>query len=360
MRLFKIGSVNLVLPLRQRRQQAGVALLTALVIMAIAVSLAASLAYRQQVSIRLAGNLGALEQAYQYSTGMEAWAGIILSNDLKDSTIDALDEDWATLLPPIPIPGGYMNGQLFDLQARINLNDLLIINTRNGQKTQQPDPQHKLRLQNFFTKMKLPQKELVDNLLDWLDENNQENTNGAESGYYKTLEEPYLTANSSLVSASELLLIKGFNEKVKVTIVTEKGDEDGEKKDAGDDKQKEITISERIAPFISTLPANKIKINVNTALAEVLSSLGIDETQITNILKDREDKAYNTVDQFIREIGKAQDKNFPKDRLSVNSEYFLLQGIVEIGKVRVFINSTIHRDEKTGRTRVIHREFSQS
>lgn len=359
MQQFKIGKVTQD-HLMRPKHQTGVALLTALVIMAIAVSLAATLAYRQQVSIRLAGNLGALEQAYQYTTGMEAWAGIILSNDLKDSTIDALDEDWATLLPPIPIPGGHMNGQLFDLQARINLNDLLIINTKNGQKTQQPDPKHKLRLQNFFIRMKLPQQELVDNLLDWLDENNQENNNGAESGHYKTLEEPYLTANSSLVSASELLLIKGFSEKVKVPITTTKGD-DKEKKDTEDNKQKEITISEKIAPFISTLPANKIKINVNTAPAEVLASLGIDETQIKNVLEDREEDPFPSVTDFLSTVGiKADDKKFPKDRLSVNSEYFLLQGIVEIGKVRVFINSTIHRDEKTGRTRVVHREFSQS
>ena len=354
MQIFKTSSVILAGHLQQPKRQTGVALLTALVIMAIAVSLAATLAYRQQVSIRLAGNLGALEQAYQYTTGMEAWAGIILSQDLKDSTIDALDEDWATLLPPIPIPGGHMNGQLFDLQGRINLNDLITINTKNGQKKQQPDPKHKLRLENFFKKMKLPQKELVDTLLDWLDENNQESNTGAESGHYKTLDDPYLTANSSLVSASELFLIKGFSEKIKVD-----NSQGNQAKD--DDKKKEITVTEKVAPFISTLPADKIKINVNTAPAEVLYSLGISETQVKNVLEDRETEPFPSIGDFLSTVGVSQqDKKFPKDSLSVNSEYFLLQGIVEIGKVRVFINSTIHRNEKTGRTRVIHREFSES
>ncbi len=323
-------------------RQRGVALITAMVITVIAVTLAATLVYRQQVSIHLAGNLGAMEQAYQYATGMEAWAGVILRNDFQDNTIDSLDDDWATLLPPIPIPGGHMNGQLFDLQARLNLNDVVEQVNQNGQKIQRPDAVQTARLKTLFNKLHLTAEPLVDALVDWIDEDEQESLSGAESAYYKILESPYLAANAPLVSFSELRLVKGFNEKVK------------------DEKGNEVSILPKISEYVTTLPAKKIKINVNTAPFDVLYALGnIDETQVNNVLEDRKQEPFATVTDFVRSLGLANPNNFPIDRLSVNSEYFLLQGLVQIGKVRVFINSVLHRDN-TGRTRVIRREFSES
>ena len=328
----------------KRAKQKGVALITALVITAIAVTLAATLAYRQQVSIRLSGNLAALEQAYQYATGMEDWAGVILRNDLQDNNIDTLDDDWATLIPPIPIPGGHMNGQLFDLQARLNLNDMVETVPVNGQNRQQPEALQVERLKNLFTRLKLEEPDrLVDNVIDWIDDDEKEHNFGAESSYYRLLEQPYLAANSSLVSASEIGLIKGFNG----TVTNDKG--------------KEEKILKKLKPFLSTLPAKKLAVNVNTAPFEVLYALGnVDEAQVNGAITDRKENPFPNVQDFVRSLGFANEPSkFPTDRLGVSSSYFLLQGMVQIGKVRVFINSVIHRDT-TGRTRVISREFSES
>ncbi len=317
------------------------ALITALVITAIAVALAATLAYRQQVSIRLAGNLGALEQAYQYATGMEAWAGIILRNDFQENTIDSLDDTWATLLPPIPIPGGQMNGQLFDLQARLNLNDLIEEVKQDGEVIERPDPSQVARLKVLFSRLQLPAEPLVDVLIDWLDGNEQESQAGAESAYYRIQQPPYLAANSPLVSLSELRLLKGFNEKIK--------DVDGNERD----------ILAKIATFVAVLPTKKTRINVNTAPFDVLYALGnIDETQVANVIEDRKQEPFASVTDFTRSLGLANPGDFPTDRLGVTSDYFLLQGLVQIGKVRVFINSILFRDN-TGRTRVVSREFSE-
>ncbi len=329
--------------MQHRVMQRGVALITALVITAIAVSLAATLAYRQQVAIRLSGNLAALEQAYQYATGMETWAGVILRNDLQDNNIDTLDDDWATLIPPIPIPGGQMNGQLFDLHARLNLNDVLETVNENGRNEQRPEVLQAESLRTLFTKLKLPEpQQLIDNLVDWLDENEQESDNGVESSYYKTLEQPYLAANSRLVSPTEIRLIKGFNGK----FANEEGVEE--------------SVLNKITPHVTTLPAKKIKINVNTASHIVLSTINnISDAQVSQALEAREVEPFSTVRDFVRTLELAESDVFPVDQLSVNSEYFLLQGKVEIGRVRVFINSVIHRDN-AGRTRVISREFTQT
>lgn len=324
-------------------RQHGVALITAMVITAIAVTIAATLVYKQQVAIRLSGNMAALEQAYQYATGMEDWAGIILNNDIQENETDSKEDIWAMLLPPIPLPGGQMNGQLFDLQSRLNLNDLVIrIAKKGGEIVYQPNEPQVERLKLLLTRLGLLTTDgPIDSLVDWLDADSQESDNGAESGYYKTLSTPYLAANSSLVSLSELRMVKGFNEKLM--------NEDGV----------EEIIFDKVKPFVTVLPKNALKINVNTAEYEVLYALGLDDSQISNVISDREEEPFSSVDDFVSSLGIQNSEDFPRDNLSVTSEYFLLQGLVQIGRVRVFINSVIHRDA-SGRTRIVSREFSES
>lgn len=54
--------------------------------------------------------------------------------------------------------------------------------------------------------------ELVDALIDWRDRNDEEVTdNGAESGYYMTLEPPYRAKNRWLETVEEILMVRGFN-----------------------------------------------------------------------------------------------------------------------------------------------------
>ncbi len=67
-----------------RQSQKGVALITALIITSIAVSLATLIIYRQQIQIRLSSNISALEQNYQYAYGMEDFAGTILKRSWED------------------------------------------------------------------------------------------------------------------------------------------------------------------------------------------------------------------------------------------------------------------------------------
>ncbi|CAA6806572.1 MAG: General secretion pathway protein K [uncultured Thiotrichaceae bacterium] len=326
-----------------KSRQRGVALITAMIITAIAVSIAATLVYKQQLSIRLAGNIGSLEQAYQYAIGMEDWSGIILSQDLQDSDIDALNEDWATELPPIPIPGGMMTGRLFDLQARFNVNDLIIKNpdSSNSNEAEVIVEHYSEALKRLLLRLEILNSDsLVDSLADWIDQNDYETTNGAESRHYQSLDIPYLAANGPLVSPSEIQLIKGFTEKV------------------SDAEGTESKIYDRVKPFLTTLPNKALKINVNTADFNVLYALGegLDEEQINAIITDREEDPFANAQDFIASLQLAEPEKFPIDLVDVRSSYFLLEGLVEIGRTRVFLHSIIHRDN-TGRTRVISREF---
>jgi len=53
-------------------------------------------------------------------------------------------------------------------------------------------------------------RSIVDSLVDWIDEDDQESDLGAESSYYQSLEKPYSCRNGPVRYLEELLLVKGI------------------------------------------------------------------------------------------------------------------------------------------------------
>lgn len=381
----------------KHHQQKGVAILTALIITGIAVSLAATLAYRQHVSIRLSSNLSELEQAYQYVHSMEDFARAILELDHKETTIDSLDELWVKNSVAQPIPGGSLSGKLYDLNARINLNDMVYTVKEDGQFLDKVSEPHYERVKRLLQKLNLPE-DLADAVIDWIDRDSLARSLGAESDYYLSLEKPYITSNSDLANPSELRLIKGFEQKT----INDDGTE-------GDPAYKVL------APYISTLPRIRVPININTASAEVLASLGdMNESIVQNIIADRETTPYEDIKDFLNSTGltlnngsstgggdtsaggstnganntnqentenntEENTENQNQDNtgqngtetqpenpantikttdkeLDVVSTHFVLQGKITLGRARLFINTVMQRDDK-GKVSIIQREF---
>ena len=106
-------------------RQRGVALITAVVLVAIATVLAARVGTDAALDLRRTMGVTALNQAWQVALGAEAWAAQILRDDLKDSELDDLSERWAQPVPPLPVDGGSIEGGLEDMQGRFNLNSVL-------------------------------------------------------------------------------------------------------------------------------------------------------------------------------------------------------------------------------------------
>jgi general secretion pathway protein K len=338
------------------RKQSGVALIIALMITTMAISLASIAMYRQQIQIRLTGNMSSLEQAYQYAEGMEDWSKKILEQDYKDNPkVDSEKEDWHTKLPPIPIEGGLLIGQLFDLQGRLNLNSVDMVypklkkpKPKAGEKKDKKDKEIKTEplVYERFTALIAsidseqtlgPPENFVDTLWDWIDKKDEEREGGAESSYYQSLETPYMSANTPLMDVSELRLLKGVTRE----------------------------IFEQIKPLVSTLPKDT-KININTAPKEVLEAIGFNTEVTQAIIKVRDETPFEKLNDFwnIPEVKtlfaagteKGKKKRNYEQTLTVTSHYFLLQGSVSINNTRIFINSILHR--KKGKVRVISRDYS--
>lgn len=343
-------------------KQRGAALLIALVIMSIAMGIAVNIMFRQQLHTRLAVNISNLEQIYPYATGLEDWARTILNRDAEDSPdIDDLTEAWATEIPPIPIPGGTMTGRLFDMQAKLNLNNLYPPERPIEDNPEEANPNataeetaEEKRLiedQNRYIIAKLRTEKLLqtidpdealgpainfaDVVTDWIDNDSNTSETGAESDYYQTLDPPYNTADSFLVNETELRLLKDID------------------KDA----------YELLRPHVTMLP-EYTPVNINTASIEVFQALGFTPEAAENIISVRDEDPFQGMEDFmdlaVVQVATEETEDTPPEvypqHLSATSDYFLLQGEVNIGTARLYINSVMHR--KDGKVTVVSRDFS--
>jgi len=361
-----------------RKRQQGVALITALIITSVAVSIATLIIYRQQIQIRLSSNISTLEQNYQYAYGMEDFAGTILKRSFEDQPdFVSLNDDWyAESGLVLPIKGGLMTGKLYDLQARINVNSLIRPRVEiippavegQSQTVQTPDTGKEYIDIASVTKTRLteliriideqqdmgPPRNFAVILKDWIDidqdngnsiipEDDSDGGSGAETSYYQSIEPAYFSANTEMISPTELRLLKNMQEKF----------------------YKRITDNITTLPILTGNTPTKTHINVNTASENVLKSLGFAPDAVTNIVETRKEDPFITLSAFkgIEVVSRdLKTENNPDGLvdpldLGVKSEYFLLEGKVEINNTRLFINSILWRNQN-GVVSVIMRDFS--
>ncbi|MFK7793745.1 MAG: type II secretion system minor pseudopilin GspK [Gammaproteobacteria bacterium] len=294
--------------MNRRLHQEGIALLTAILVLALAVIAATSITANHQLSIRRTENVVFGSQVWSYLHGGETWAKVVLARDLDDDNdYDHISEAWATELPALPLPGGYISGKIEDEQGKINVNNLIT--------GTEPDPLTRIRLEALFALLE-QDSSLIQAVIDWIDPDvNAIPPNGAEDDYYTGLEYPYLTANRPMQHISELRLIKGFTQE----------------------------IYEQVEPFLTALPSNTA-VNVNTAKAEVLASvipnIGIDLAN--NIIEERDEEAFESIQQFVSNP-LLQGAPINLQALSVNSSFFSLNSQIKVGNSFIRNESILNR-----------------
>ncbi len=298
--------------MRTAEPQRGVALITALLVVALATVAAVAMATRQQLDIRRTGNLLHSEQAYSYLLGAESWARVVLERDLRDSQIDTLSEDWATQLPASFVEGGSVIGRIKDAQALFNLNSLVVAGQADAPAIE--------RYKHLLEVLDLP-VELADALVDWMDADvNVRFPDGAEDQTYLLLQPPYRTSNQPLADVSELRLIRGY----------------------------EPEVIDALRPHVIALPG-PTPININTAAATVLRSLApqLSEMDGANLVSARAaeaDEAFKDVGTFLA-LPELAGKQPPPDAaaVTVSSEWFVFESQASVGQARARLASLLHR-----------------
>src|SRR5258708_8056538 len=99
-----------------RRAQRGIALVTAVMIVAIAAAIAAQIAFAHQIWFRQMENVADRDATDWLRRGALHWASLALLEDAAQNSIDHLGESWAMGLPTLPAAGGTINASIQDPQ----------------------------------------------------------------------------------------------------------------------------------------------------------------------------------------------------------------------------------------------------
>ncbi|ORE86245.1 general secretion pathway protein K [Oceanococcus atlanticus] len=298
------------------------ALITAVMVVAFASTVAAALMVSQNLAVHRSANMIHQDQAWWYLVGMEQWAGTLLDRDLEDNQFDYLGEAWAQPVDFLPVDEGALSGRLVDLQGRFNL---LSVVSGDGVVVE-PRKQQLIRLlQNVEGLKSGTAEELAIAIVDWMDQDTEPGfPSGAEDSLYLSKDRPYRTPNRPMASVSELLLVNGVTPKIYAAL----------------------------QPHVTVHPGDH-KINVNTATAPVLMSLNenMNPGVVEGLMNKREEVPWETDEQFITDELIAGISMTTED-ITVKTHYFQAEAAAMIGNVRLSYVSLLERLEGA-RTRPI-------
>jgi general secretion pathway protein K len=305
------------MPARQR----GLALITAMLVVAIAATTAAYLSLDQQIWLRQAQNLSDRAQAEVVRAGALEWAIIILAKDAKDNQTDDLTENWAKPLPALPVEGGQVTGLITDAHALFNLNNLVL----NGK----PNPPDVGTFRHLLESLSLDPN-LTDAVIDWIDDNgDNKQPYGAEDLDYLQMKTPYRAANQPMTSVDELRLVRGFTPE----------------------------IVEKLRPWITALRSGT-EINVNTAPKEVLAALFYtltDPAAIEQVVAQRPYKSMEEIRAKNPGLPVGDNKTIPS--YGIKSSYFEVTVETRFGRYQRTTQALIYRDTNDSISRVLwHRQ----
>ena len=322
----------------------GVALITVLLIVALAAVLVTQMTGRLQLQMQRTNNITLNQQAYWYAMGAEAFAKRILITSFKDDdTVTHLEQMWAQGETSYPVDFGQITGEIFDMQACFNLNALRV------DRTNIPAGSVKPAIQEAFEELILSlniqgitafeAEYMTDALVDWLDKDSAiESAGGAEDNDYAAKEFPYLPANHYLASIAELRLIEHFT----------------------------IPVINQLKKFVCVLPNNDShNINLNTISSEQVKLiqffLGIPLADAEQALAARPSDGFKTDKEFFNHQDIVKHNNITrvlKEQFVVDSEYFRLKSIASFND-SYFALSTLMKVESNNNISVVSRTIGR-
>jgi general secretion pathway protein K len=297
-----------------RHNQQGLALITAVLVVAIVATVATTLALGEQVWFRQAQNMSNRAQAESLRSGALNYAAILLTRDDKNRKTDGLNEFWAKPLPPLTVDDGMIVFKVSDAQGLFNLNNL--VRSRDDI----------LMFQRLLTALGLDPG-LSAALLDWLDSNTTvDYSGGAEDIEYLSLPQPYRAANQSLQSVDELRLVKGFT----------------------------ANTVKQLRPYVTALPV-PTAINVNTASDQVLAALFTNPptAALQTVLDSRVSQPFEDTAKFLAQL--PAGTTCPANLCDVKTGYFLVTIDILYGRLLRHTEALIQRPANGPATVLWHR-----
>ena len=301
-----------------RCTQRGIALVTALVLVAIATVLAATIGFASIMASQRASTVFGADQALLAAEGAEAMAAYALrQSGASTQGPDSLDQPWAQPYGPYELaPGVTLEfAQIEDQQGKFNINNLAAHPVPPANTPGASDPTQIKLFQQLLSSLGLEPK-WAGILADWIDSDiNPNDPDGAEDSVYLGQSPPYRAANQPVSSISELLALPGF----------------------GRDRYN------RLAPYIAALPPGT-PINICTASGVLLDAIsGKTEYSLdpANLAKSRQDNGcFPTTAVFQTSLA----GNKAPVPFGMGSSYYRLRTAITIGTARFNLYSLLKLD----------------
>lgn len=316
--------------------QRGVALVVALLVFALCATLMVGLQRNFDLAYRRAANSFLGEQAWSYLLGAEELATLALSLDFdsdtaRDAPRDDLTELWARQATPYALDeGGWMFGQLVDLQGRFNLNALASGGlSTGGPAAYSPAQQLFIRLLQALETPQIDQFQAVaitESIADWIDADEQLRLNGAEASYYVGLTPSYRPANQVMMDVSELRAIANVTPELYAAL----------------------------RPMVTSWPREPAAINIHTASLPLLRAINGDSTLTPlaradgeRLFEQRTEEGFESLDAFLQnEVFSGVSLEAAATLLGESSSYFLLRARVEIAEREQRLYSVLYREAR--------------
>lgn len=308
--------------MKKLHQQKGVAVVTALLLTTLAITIVASLFWQQQVQVRSIENQRFQLQKKWILRGALDWATLILREDAKGEKVDYLGEPWAVNLAETKLDqyvengklegedsDATLTGQISDAQAKYNINNLAF----NGVIDKNEVAVFSRLLRNLQLDASLSQK-LAISIAE-----TQAKVKKVE-GDGKTDPPPVVQSKVQFLSFNyieDLLSVPGYSP----------------------------AIIEKLKPFVIALP-KKSKINVNTTTAQVLSArLGNVSLSDAATIIARRDRAYfRSFVEFKNNFPTMIDDS-ETDFISCDTSYFVIHGKVKLNRSNLEVHALVHRED---------------
>ena len=300
----------------------GVAVITALLVVAVAASAASFMLAQQSAMVDQATLVASRAQAEAYGdTGLDWARGVLAEDGRRAGSVDHLGEGWAQPIAALPVERALVAGAIDDEQGKFNLNNLVA----EGKS----ESDFKI-LQRILRELGLPM-ELADAVMDWIDADQDLTGNGgAEDAYYLSLPRPYRAANQPLAHIDELYRIRGFNA---------------------------ATVA-RLRPHVTALPGRKrTAVNINTASAVVLNAIfdgKVARDKLEERLAMRRTKPFLSTND-IAQWAPGADARATSTDLNVKSDFFTVRVRVEQDDIHLAAEALVQRSAQGGATTLVWR-----
>ncbi|QFT54966.1 type II secretion system minor pseudopilin GspK [Microbulbifer sp. THAF38] len=303
------------------RRQRGVALITVLLVMVIAIALVSHAITRDQISITRSGALLANTQLAEFVAGAEAWSRVALLKDFEEDK-DAAEpadhalEAWASPALQFNPDNGKIRINIKDLNSCFNVNNLVSSSNGNDQ----------FEIFRRLVSNVTGKSDLAGIIADWMDDNDTPRSSATEDDGYLGRDLAHRTPDTLISDISELSSVQ----------------------------EMELEDWQKLAPFLCALPETETKININLASQELIEAVD-SSASVSKLLQFRESGG------ILSQSGDLSSYNITKtNQFMFHSQHFLARIAVQLGDsedYRQYWETALWLDEAgDGEVKVVQRQ----